>query len=341
MAYAPPRPGTGRDATPLLRGGIAAIKVEDREELPMTASTTWSPAERRAIARLLERNALALQMLRQTRGLPDSRFGFRYASTEPMEFSADRSYSHAVRLLALDAKVAVREGAFDRAIEDVQTLARVGRAYLQEPVDLFVHLGAVTEQLQLDVIGSFVEHPGIKAPHLSSCQASLQDVNLGASWHRARVREMVVFQRQFHRDLKAETGIMALPVWLQGPSMEADVLAGARSVLSLHSDPEARSPTGRPAAFALVASLGGQETADRIKATYALRSLTSAALDLRQRALVDGVYPEARIKREVVRYTRAPDGSATLELVGDRKAWPGALKAVALRRSLPSPAARR
>lgn len=340
LAYAPPRPGKGRDATPLLRGGIEGIQLEDREVLPLTELEAWSPAERETVVGILDRNVLALEMLRQARALPDSRFDLQYASSREDGFTADRKRLHASRLLALDAQRMLAAERIDDAIADIEALARLARAYLQEPADVLVLLGRITEQLQLDAVGRIADCRGAVPRHLTRCRASLLDVDLGASWRRARVRGMVAHSREWHEELMSYGGWLGLQIAVSGPSMEADVLRGARAALSKRAT--TAEPSGQAYAWMMAASgFDIEKTADSIKATYALRALSAAALDLRERSLRDGVYPEARVKRDVLRYVREPDGSATLELVGDRKAWPGALESVDLQRRLPAPAARR
>jgi hypothetical protein len=352
-SYAPPAVPDERNGANLLLGGAQAIVLEGDSATDAVAraikdppSSAWSTADLAALRAVLARNVAALNVLRAARDFPEANLRIPYRDGLQAQLPNLLQAIRAAKVLRADAALALMDGDLARALEDVETLGIQARAYSREPI-LIVHLiGTAIERQQLGAASLALSSAAADASALRRLRDALQDTDLAAAYRRALAFEAVGAGQAFRDPAMVQAEIGSSVVWFPSraalevvaPLAAAETLDRMRgwnaafkgTKLDIDRQmallPEERALlAGRGLAIPNV--LNGMY---RALGTQSLRRLAAAAIDLRLEALRTGRYPDALPPQHrgpepllgaPLRYARAADGSASLEIPGAEDVW--------------------
>lgn len=340
MAYKPkPVPEEENGAVWLLAGAQAVVTFqEDRAILGLladTPSSQWTKEQVDRFTMIKVRNAPALILLRRTSGI-------KRCDLEALRGDDGRQNLALVtsaRLLATDARDALRQNEADRFFSDIRSLSDLTSAMEREPGTLKLLLGSYAERLLLPVLHEASGSPALDEAAVSKLNAFIPSANLMDVWRRAVGKEAADLETRMGAAAEGEDSSgrpslrSRLISWMTGDLDHARYLRLWVETVSWAREPYAlRSPAPpHPLGILPWAGIGSIQAssfgspAGRMQATLALRQMTALGLEVRRAGLVRGAYPPdlsafpgAKVpdpfSGKPVAYTLHPDGSATLAI---------------------------
>ena len=292
-----------RSATPDLRWTERENELLDR--LEAAEGRPWSPAELAAARELVgPRRAEADRLGELVRtGGASAAAGSGTAARGAGEdaggantYAGDVPLLRASRLLAVDARVALAEGDVERAVERVEDLGALVRAFEGAPGMVRQMFAAAVEGGQLRAVADLVASPAVGRGHLERLRAAFSDLDTETALRRmmrAEAEEALAAMEQLPSDGPADGTLVKLAA--------AEIVSAYRelattpfaAVRERHDRriAAAESPDSPADVVVGLAIPNMVEGVLKIQAAGSARQLARLALALRLHALDEGAYP--------------------------------------------------
>ncbi|OYW04734.1 MAG: hypothetical protein B7X11_02605, partial [Acidobacteria bacterium 37-65-4] len=189
-AYQPTRVKDEDNGAIWLKAGAQAVVIFQLERaglgiLARTPSPQWTPEQITQLKAIQERNAPALALLYRAAGMKVCDLNAVMGEGERIGLPA----IHAARLLAADARDALRQGDADRFFKGAKALSTSASAMECAPETILQILGSYEERLLLPVIQEATGSPVLDQASISRLDALVPSGNLMDAWRRALGKE--------------------------------------------------------------------------------------------------------------------------------------------------------
>lgn len=248
----------------------------------------------------LERNGPVFDELARAIPLERSDWKIPYEQGYQAKFPNLLDGVRAAKAVACDGRIAVSDGAHERALRDARVLARMAASYEDEAYLILLMVGASVERLELDIVREILESPRTPSATIEALPAAILPIDLRERGRLALGSESAAFQRAMERGWSPEEGGVRFRIleeifgelWLADHLRRTTILAE-----ELDSPPQRREEIerqGQKRPFYVrflpdtVAHTSG--TVDRLLGTLTLRNLVGRALVERTEAMRAGAY---------------------------------------------------
>ena len=205
MAYKPrPVPEEDNGAVWLLAGAQAVVVFQPERTglgaLARTPSPQWTPEQIAQLKVIQERNAPALALLYRAAGMKVCDLNAVMGEGERIGLPA----IHAARLLAADARDALRQGDADRFFKGAKALSASASAMERAPETILQILGSYEERLLLPLIQEATGSPVLDQASISRLDALVPSGNLMDAWRRALGKEAADLETRMGAETEEE-----------------------------------------------------------------------------------------------------------------------------------------
>lgn len=340
MAYKPRPVLDEENGAVWLLAGAQAVVTFQQERMTLglladTPSSQWTKEQVDRFTMIKVRNAPALVLLRRTSDMKRCDLQALRGDDGRQNLALVTS----VRLLATDARDALRQNEADRFLSDISSLSDLTSAMEREPETLKLLLGSYAERVLLPVLQEASGSRALDEAAISKLDALIPSANLMDAWRRAMGKEAADTGTRMGAGTEGEGSserpslLSRLINWVTGDLDHArylrrwvETVSWAREPYALRSSAPAHPLMLLP--WSVIGSIQTSNlgsTAGRMQATLALRQITTLGLEVRRAGLVRGAYPPdlsafagAKVpdpfSGKPVAYTLHPDGSATLAI---------------------------